>query len=133
MVLRYKDNGQIIEIVIHVLMGNKESFEARIVYLILSKNPEEALKSLAEFFHVETPRLSVGMPKRHMKDAGCYVSIKKTIFVSNRDNLYNPFVILHEFYHHLRTHNAKHLGTEKYANRFAEEYIEAYKKTASSI
>lgn len=114
-------------------MSDKEYFEARIVHSILSKKPEEALESLAEYFHVETPRLRVGMPKGHIKDAGCYVSTKKTIFVSDRDSLYNPYVILHEFYHHLRTHNAKHMGTEKYANKFAEEYIEAYKKAASSI
>jgi len=110
-----------------VLMGSKESFEAGIVYLILSKNPEEALKSLAEYFHVETPELRVGMPKGHLKDAACYVSTKKTIFVSDQDNLFNPYVILHEFYHHLRMHDSKHKGTEKYANKFAEEYINAYK------
>jgi hypothetical protein len=68
------------------------------------------------------------MPKRHGKDAGCYVASKKTIYVSDRDNLYNPYLILHEFYHHLRTTDKKHKGTEKYANRFAEEYVETYKK-----
>jgi hypothetical protein len=45
----------------------------------------------------------------------------------NQEYLDNPFVILHEFYHHLRTHGMEHRGTEKYANRFAEEFIEAFK------
>jgi hypothetical protein len=39
-----------------------------------------------------------------------------------------PFVVLHEFYHHLRTAlDRKHRGTEKYADEFAREFIEAYK------
>jgi hypothetical protein len=35
-------------------------------------------------------------------------------------------VILHEFYHHLRMHGRKHLGTEKHADRFARDFIEVY-------
>lgn len=113
-----------------VLMSDRE-FKARIVHLILSKKPEEALESLAIFYHVGTVDLRVGIPKGHVRAAGCYISTKKTIFVSDRDNLYNPYVILHEFYHHLRTH-VKHKGTEKYANKFADEYIQSYKKAAYS-
>lgn len=67
------------------------------------------------------------MPKGHSGVVGCYVSKTKTIHVMNQDILYNPFVILHEFYHHLRTQAGQHRGNEKYANRFAEEYIEAFK------
>ena len=113
-------------------MSDEEHFKARIVYLILSRKPEEALESLGIYYHVEIPKLKVGMPKRHGKNAGCYSSSRKTIFVSEGDNLYNPYLILHEFYHHLRTNNGKHRGTEKYANKFAEGFIEAY-KTMSKI
>jgi hypothetical protein len=36
-------------------------------------------------------------------------------------------VVLHEFYHHLRTSiDKKHRGTEKFAGEFAEEFIKAY-------
>jgi hypothetical protein len=115
-----------------ILMSDEELFKAKIVYLILSQKPEGALESLGKYYHVEIPRLKVGMPKKHGKNAGCYVSSRKTIFVSDRDNLYNPYLILHEFYHHLRTNGGKHRGTEKNANKFAEEHIEAY-KTVTSI
>ena len=114
-------------------MGDEELFKTKIVYLILSQKPEEALESLGKYYHVEIPRLKVGMPKRHGKYAGCFDSSKKTIFVSDRDNLYNPHLILHEFYHHLRTDDGKHRGTEKHANKFAEEYIEVYKTITSKL
>lgn len=109
-------------------MNSEELFRAKIVHIILSRKPEEALQSLSEHYHVVTPKLRVGMPKGHGKDAGCYVASKKTIYVSDRDNLYNPYLILHEFYHCLRATDGKHKGTEKYADRFAKEYVEAYKK-----
>lgn len=108
-------------------MNSEGLFRAKIVHLILSRNPEEALKFLSQHCHVVTPDLRVGMPKGHRKNSGCYIAGKKTIYVSDRDNLYNPYLILHEFYHHLRTTNGKHRGTEKYADKFAREFIEAYK------
>ncbi len=107
-------------------------FKVKIVHLILSKKTEEAVESLSQHYHVVTPSLKVGMPKGHRKKAGCYIASKKAIRASNRDNLYNPYLILHEFYHHLRTHNMKHRGTERYANKFAEEYVEAYRKFSAS-
>jgi hypothetical protein len=67
------------------------------------------------------------MPKGRRKNVGCYVARKRTIYVSNLHELNSPYVILHEFYHHLRTYNMKHRGTEKHAERFAEDYVEAYK------
>ena len=112
-------------------MNSEQLFKAKIVQLIVSKKPEDALKALSHYYKVKTPELKVGMPKRHRKNVGCYVSKNKTIYVSNSDNLYNPYVILHEFYHHLRTHNMKHKGTEKHAERFAKDYIEAYRITST--
>jgi len=49
--------------------------------MILSKEPEEALESLGEYYRVETPKLRVGLPKAHGKAAGCYVSSQQTIFI----------------------------------------------------
>ena len=103
-------------------------FKAKIVHLILSRKTEDALKLLSQHYHIDTPKLKVGMPKRHIKNAGCYVASKKTIYVSNRNRMYDPYLILHEFYHHLRTQDMKHKGTEKYADYFAKEHIEAYEK-----
>ncbi len=77
---------------------------------------------------VKAPIVEVGLPKRSKRIAlGCYNGRKRTISVLNSDTLKDPFVILHEFYHHLRTTgDLKHRGTEKYADTFAKEFISAY-------
>lgn len=84
-------------------MKSKEKFKVGIVHLILSRKPEEALERLSRHYNVEVPKLMVGMPKGHVKNAACYIRDKRTICVSERENLYNPYLILHEFYHRLRT------------------------------
>ena len=102
-------------------------FKAGIVRLILLKETDDAIKALSRHYGIEVPRLKVGMPKKSGRNVGCYVSKTKTIHLADREKLEDPFVILHEFYHHLRTHGKEHLGTEKHADRFAEEFIEAYR------
>jgi len=72
------------------------------------------------------------MPKRHSRKPACYVAKKRTIHVSGREALHNPRVILHEFYHHLRNVKDAQKGVEKYADRFAENYLEAYRTIAVS-
>ena len=114
-------------------MNSEQLFKAKIVHLILSKKPEDALKALSQYYNVMTPELKVGMPKGHRKNVGCYIAKKKAIHVSNLNELHNPYVILHEFYHHLRTYNMKHRGTEKHAERFAKDYIEEYKKASTQL
>jgi hypothetical protein len=108
------------------MLADEQTFKLRVVRLILAKKVEEALEALSNHYRVVVPRLKVGMPKRSGGKAGCYVSATKTIHVTSEERLYNPFVILHEFYHHLRTQGGKHRGTEKHANKFAQEYIAAY-------
>ena len=105
------------------MFTDEESFKARVVELILKKKVEEALKALSQHYRVSVPGLRVGMPKRSGSKAGCYVSGTKTIHVASMERLYDPFLILHEFYHHLRTQGGKHRGTEKHANKFAQEYV----------
>jgi len=104
----------------------EESFKAFVVASILEGRPEEALKILSDYFKVETPRIEVGMPKRHRGRAGCYLASKATIYVAGRERLFDPRIILHEFYHHLRTRGGRHRGTEKHANKFVREFIAAY-------
>ena len=108
------------------MFSNEHLFKARIVQLILMKETDGAIKNLSEHYNVGVPHLKVGMPKKYSKKLGCYVSKTKTIYLMSRERLEDPFVILHEFYHHLRTQDKKHRGTEKHANRFAEEFIEAF-------
>lgn len=107
-------------------------FKAKVVNLILSKDTEKALELLGQHYRVMKPKLRVGMPKRHSRKVACYVAKKRTIHVSGREILNNPRVILHEFYHHLRNFTDAQKGIEKYADRFAANYLEAYRMIAAS-
>jgi len=112
----------------------QDNFKPTVVWLILNGQTEEALELLSKNYKVNVPELKVGLPKGHKITAfGCYTNKNQTISVQNSDILVNPFVIIHEFYHHLRSKGADrmHRGTEKNADRFAIEFIEAYKKAAS--
>jgi Zn-dependent peptidase ImmA (M78 family) len=104
-------------------------FKPTIVWLILNGKPEEALERLAKNYKISTPKLKVGLPKGRKASAfGVYTPKNETISVLNSEVLMNPFVILHEFYHHLRSRavDKQHRGTEKNADRFAAEFIKAY-------
>jgi hypothetical protein len=105
-----------------------DNFKPLIVWLILNGKAEKALELLAKNYKTSTPRLKVGLPKGRRATAfGCYTPKDATISVLNSDVLGNPFVILHEFYHHLRTSvDKKHKGTEKNADKFAIDFIKAY-------
>jgi len=107
-------------------IDNEELFKTKIVKLILNNQAEKALELLCQHYHVSTVKLEIGMPKRDTKHQACYVPKNKTIHIAHHDLLNNPYIILHEFYHHLRTTNAKHRGTEKNANEFAKEYLITY-------
>lgn len=104
-------------------------FKALIVQLIVNGKAEKALELLAEHYKTGLPKIKVGLPSRHrINTLGCYTAKNQTINVLNSDALMEPFIVLHEFYHHLRTSiDQKHKGTEKYANEFAKEFIEAYR------
>jgi hypothetical protein len=102
-------------------------FKAGVVRLILSHDAEKALRVLAERYGVDAPSLRVGLPRGHVNVSGCYLVEKETIYVASSDGLADPYLILHEFYHHLRSVSGRHRGTERYADRFAREYLSEYK------
>jgi hypothetical protein len=111
----------------------QDNFKPLVVWLILNGKTEQALELLSKKYAVNVPELKVGLPKGHkIKAFGCYTNNNQTISVQNSDILANPFVIIHEFYHHHRSKGADkmHRGTEKNADRFAIDFIEAYKKAA---
>ncbi len=109
------------------------NFKSLVVWLILNGHVEKALDLLAKIYKVSTPRLKVGLPKgRKTNVSGCYSSKDETISLLNSDIMVNPFVILHEFYHHLRTSvDKKHKGTEKNADKFARDFIEVYQSSSN--
>jgi hypothetical protein len=101
-------------------------FKAGVVTLILQNQPEIALEVLSERYSIRTPHIRVGRAKRFSSSQGAYAHSKNTIYVSSSDALSDPRIVLHEFYHHLRSISAKHKGTERYANRFADDFIASY-------
>jgi hypothetical protein len=104
--------------------------KALIVYLILSKETEKAIEQLSALNHIDVPKLKVGAVKGKKRALAVYVENEKTIYVAKGDSLWDPFIILHEFYHHLRCRSGKHRGTEKLADAYAVDFINAYKALA---
>ncbi|HEY6537236.1 MAG TPA: hypothetical protein VIY08_15790 [Candidatus Nitrosocosmicus sp.] len=101
--------------------------KAMIVEMILNKKTEEALISLSKYYKVETPQIVVGTIKGKRKTVyAVYVQKESKIYCINSDIFYNPFVILHEFYHHIRTKCGIHRGSEKHANKYARDFINSY-------
>jgi len=101
--------------------------QARIVYMILNKKTEEALQLLSNFYNLKPPRIAVGTVKGKRRTAyAVYVTRENKIYALNSDILYNPFVIIHEFYHHLRSRSGVHKGTERKADSYARSFIESY-------
>ncbi len=112
------------------------NFKATVVWLILNKQTEEALELLAKNFGLNVPKLKIGLPKAHRNNVyGCYTNQTETISLLNSDMLGNPFVILHEFYHHLRSKavDKQHRGTEKNADKFAADFIAAYEAVRKGL
>jgi hypothetical protein len=111
-----------------------DRFKAVVVATILDSKPEKALELLCEHYHVEVPKLGVGVVKGRSKGVlAVYSANRKEILAARQEYLYDPFTMLHEFYHHLRQFAGEHRGTEKKADKFALDFIEAYKRVASGL
>jgi hypothetical protein len=103
--------------------------KAKIVSMILNKKTEAALQHLSKFYGKTPPEIVVGTVKGKRKTVyAVYVQKESKIYAINSDVFYNPFVVLHEFYHHIRTKGAIHRGSEKNANMYARSFIDAYNR-----
>lgn len=112
--------------------GPQDRMQAYVVSLILDSKPEEAIRVLSKWYKVTEPKLSVGVVEGRTKGvAAVYSQNRKEILAARREFLYDPFVMIHEFYHHLRSASGRHKGTEKQADRFALDFISAYQRLAS--
>ena len=108
--------------------------KTKIVYMILNKKTEEALQYLSKFYNMTPPEIVVGTVKGKRKTVyAVYVQKESKIYATNSDVFYNPFIILHEFYHHIRTNGGIHRGSEKNANRYAKSFIDAYNRIIEQI
>jgi len=114
------------------LKVSEEELKAYVVATILDSKPEDAIEALCEWYRVERPRLGVGVVEGRTKGVAAVYSVKRReILAARREFLYDPFVIIHEFYHHLRSRSGRHKGTEKQADRFAAEFIGAYERAST--
>lgn len=99
----------------------------KIVNLILDSKTEDALELLSSFYNISPPGIKVGTIKGRRKTVyAVYVHKERRIYALNSDVFYNPFIILHEFYHHLRSRGTGHRGSEKHANNYAKEFLHSY-------
>jgi len=107
----------------------EEEMKAAVVALILDFRTEEALDTLSKWYRISSPKLGVGVVEGRTKGvAAVYSTRRKEILAAKREYLYNPFVMIHEFYHHLRSRSGRHRGTEKDADKFAMDFITAYRR-----
>ena len=112
----------------------EDQMKAYVVALIFDSNPEEAIRVLSRWYKVSIPKLGIGVVEGKTKGvAAVYSQNRKEILAARREYMYNPFVMIHEFYHHLRSASGKHRGTEKQADRFALDFVSTYQRIASGI
>ncbi len=117
-----------------MLDPDQDQVKAYVVALILDSKTEEAVKVLSRWYKVSIPKLGVGVVEGRTKGvAAVYAQRRKEILAAKREYLYDPFVMIHEFYHHLRSVSGKHRGTEKQADKFAMEFIAAYQHAAAAV
>lgn len=108
--------------------------KAKIVVLILDKKTELALEKLSKLHKVDTPEIVVGTIKKKRRTVyAVYVVQEKKIYALNSDIFYNPFVILHEYYHHIRSKLGTHRGSEKRANMYAQDFVDSYMKIVAKL
>ncbi len=100
--------------------------KAKVVALILNGRIDEALKMVCDAYGKSPPKVKIGRIKGHDKALAVYDAKRETIFVSDGTLIRDPFIMLHELYHHLRMFAGKHRGTEKHANRFAKSFLRSY-------
>ena len=117
-----------------IIIQPDDMSKAKVVYMILNKKTEEALQNLSKFYKVIPPEITVGTIKGKRRTVyAVYVQRESKIYCINSDVFYNPFIVLHEFYHHIRTKGGIHKGSEKHANIYAKSFIDSYKKIVNQI
>jgi Zn-dependent peptidase ImmA (M78 family) len=108
-------------------------FKVLVVNAILSKDTEKAVELVCKKYGVRVPKLKIGVPKGQKKALGVYTVQANTIGFRDQDQFFDPFVVLHELYHCIRSTSGSHRGTEKNADKFAISYIEEYNRFAKSL
>ncbi|MEB3779086.1 MAG: hypothetical protein GSR85_02475 [Desulfurococcales archaeon] len=108
--------------------GSEGVVLARAVELIINGRVEEALEVLSSYYGIPKPRLKIGLPKGCLNAYGCYNPRRQTIYVRSSEEYMNPFIILHEYYHHLRGWPGVHRGSERHADEYALNAIRLWRE-----
>ncbi len=109
-----------------------EDFKAEIVSMIIQGKTIDAIKKLSDSYGIDPPKIKVGRVKGKSRALAVYIPRTKTIVIQNGELFNNPFVVLHEYYHHLRYQDKRHRGTEQNADKYAASFIQAFKTRALS-
>jgi hypothetical protein len=110
-----------------------ERNRAKIVHMILNKETEKALQDLSSIYNMSPPEITVGTIKGKRRTVyAVYVQKERKIYTMNSEIFYNPFVVLHEFYHHPRTRAGEHRGSEKGANMYAKKVHSSLHESSGS-
>jgi hypothetical protein len=111
-----------------LLALDEARFKAAVVGLILSRDTETAVRLVSSKFHVRSPVLQIGHTKGKKIALAVYSVAANSISFADQEHFFNPFVVLHEMYHCIRSTSGHHRGTEGNADRFALDYIENYRR-----
>ncbi len=95
--------------------------------MIIQGKTIEAIKRLSDSYGIDPPKIKVGRVKGKSRALAVYLPRTKTIVIQNGELFNNPFVVLHEYYHHLRYQDMRHRGTEQNADKYAASFIQAFK------
>lgn len=109
-----------------ILKLDDAHFKAAIVGMILTKDTELAVDVLSRKHHVRAPSLEIGHTKGKKIALAVYSVAANSIAFADQEYFFNPFVVLHEMYHCIRSRSGHHRGTEKNADRFALDFIQNY-------
>ncbi|MDG6906179.1 MAG: hypothetical protein JRN20_10390 [Nitrososphaerota archaeon] len=108
-------------------------FKAAVVQLILSRETERAVDIVSKKYGTRTPNLGIGATKGRKVALAVYSVSANSILFSDQNHFFDPFVVLHEMYHCIRSKSGSHRGTEKNADRFALDFIMEYQRHVTSV
>ncbi len=115
------------------LLLDQPRFKAAIVKLILTKDTESAVELLSRKYRLRVPKLEIGHTKGKKTALAVYSVSANSISFADQNYFFDPFVVLHEMYHCIRSSSGHHRGTEKNADRFALDYIENYSRIETTF
>jgi hypothetical protein len=115
-----------------ILLLDDSQFKAAVVQLILSKDTEKAVELVSKRFKARVPSLGIGPTKGKKVALAVYSVSANSILFSDQEHFFDPFVVLHEMYHCIRSRSGSHKGTEKNADKFALDFITEYQKQISA-